>query len=322
MLTIAGSKVTQNLTDFPVYVEITNTELQTQLKLEELSFKRRNGAVVENLSYEIQSFEKPMGRLRAWVRLPQLTTAAENVFELQYGDVSVASPPNAAEVWRNGYRAVFHLESASNPIAESRGMFPGTARALQPQASKEGKIGRGVAFDNNRNGVIAFANPITGSGPSTVSVWVRPLAPNGKEAMVIMGAGVKNQARWFQAQFDVNQVGVGLYDNDWLNTGIDLVEEQWTHLHWTYDDEVSHLYQNGQRVGMHEHEEAANTQGTDAWIGNSHSPGFDNDAGMNGTLDEIRISNVARNAAWIAAEHANQTDPAAFTTTATPQAMP
>lgn len=320
VLTIAGSKVTENLVDFPVYVDVTNAELRTQLDLNQISFRRRNGAVVESLSYEIQSFEKPMGRLRAWVRLPLLTNTAENTFELQYGDASVAVLPNPAEVWRNGYRAVFHLESAGNPIADSRGTFPGTPANLQPNAARDAKVGRGIGFDNNINGVISLANPITGSGPSTISVWVRPLEPINKEAMVVMGAGQPNQARWLQAQFNEDQVGVGLYENDWTNTGLDLVEQQWTLVHWTYNNQVSRLYQNAQLVGSYTHTSAANTQGTEAWIGNSKTQGFDNDAGMNGTLDEVRISNVERSAAWIAAEHANQNTPADFLTVAAPQA--
>lgn len=322
VLTIAGNKVTQNLTDFPVYVDLTNPELQTRLDLNQLSFKRRNGALTENLSYEIQSFEKSAGRLRAWVRLPQLNNTADNTFELQYGDASVASPPNPADVWSNGYRAVFHFESASNPIVDSRGTFPGTPANLQTQASQEARLGRGIVFDNNRNAYIRISNPITGSGPSTISAWVRPSNPLNKEAVVVLGNGQQNQARWLQAQFIGTQAGIGLYNDDWTTTGFTLPVQQWTHLHWTYNSQQSRLYQNAQLIGVHTHQSPANTQGEEAWLGASQSNGFDNEATLNGILDEIRISNVERSAAWIAAEHANQTDPGAFTTVAAPAALP
>lgn len=322
VFTIASGKVVESLTDFPVYVDVTNAELQARLDLVQLSFKRRNGAVVEPLSYEVESFEKSAGRLRAWVRLPIVLPFADNVFELQYGDSSVASPPNPADVWRNGYRAVFHLENATNPIADSRGTFPATPINLRPNAAQEGRVGRGISFDNNVNGVISFANPITGAGPSTISVWVRPLTPINKEALVVVGAGQPNQARFLQAQFNQDQVGVGLYENDWLNTGLTLDEQSWTLLHWTYNNQVSRLYQNAQLVGTYNHTSAANTQGTQAWLGNSKSAGFDNDAGLNGTLDEVHISNVERSSSWIAAEHANQSNPNSFAIASSPQPLP
>lgn len=322
VFTILSGKVREGLVDFPVYVDVTAPELQTQLALDQMSFKRRTGAAVEALPYEVESFEKAVGRLRAWVRLPMILSTADNVFELQYGDSSVASPPSPAEVWRNGYRAVFHLESATNPIVDSRGVFPGTAMNLQPMPSVAGRLGRSIAFDNNINSSIAFANPLIGTGPSTISAWVRPLTPLNKEALVVMGAGQPNQARYLYAQFNQNQVGVGMYENDWLNTGILLEEQTWVLLHWTYNNQVSRLYQDGVLINSFVHSTPANTQGTQAWLGNSKSAGFDNDSGLNGRLDEVYISNVERSAGWIAAEHSSQFSPTSFAIASSPQPTP
>jgi hypothetical protein len=40
--------------------------------------------------------------------------------------------------------------------------------------------------------------------------------------------------------------------------------------------------------------------------------GFGTNMGLNGIVDEVRIADTARSAAWIAAEFANQSDPAGF----------
>jgi hypothetical protein len=43
--------------------------------------------------------------------------------------------------------------------------------------------------------------------------------------------------------------------------------------------------------------------------------------GLNGAVDEVRIANRVRSAAWIAAEQANQSAPAAFYTLGPEEAL-
>lgn len=296
--------------DFPVYVDVTKSELQTRLQTDQMSFKRRvAGSTTESLPYEVVSFDKPTGRLRAWVLLPRLSSAADNVFELQYGDISVAEGTNRPDVWRGGFKAVFHLESANNPIADSRDTYPATGTVIANNASLPGKLGQGLYFDNNQNCNVSFANPITGSGPSTISAWVRPNGPLGKESLVALGDGAASRARWLSAQFNVNQVGLGLFNDEWLNTGVEVENQAWKLLHWTYNNQVSRLYLDGELVGTHTHANPANTQGAQAWLGNTRAAGFDTDACLRGTLDEVRISDVERSAGWILTEFKNQTEP-------------
>lgn len=308
--------------DFPVFVDLTDNELKTLLSTTQMSFKQRSGNTIENLPYEIQSFDKGMGRLRAWVLIPKLDVA-DNVFELQYGDASVAVLPNPPEVWRNHFKAVFHLESANNPIAESRQVYPGTQNAIPGNATTDAKLGKGIDFDNNRNCYISFTNPIKGNGPSTISVWVNETNPIGKESLVQLGTGNAYQARWLNAQFNNNEVGLGLIGSEWLSTGLNVNGQGWKLLHWTYDNKVSRLYQDAAPVGTpFTHANDANTQGDGAWLGNARGAGFDEDACLNGIMDEVRISDVARSAAWISTEFANQSAPTTFVTHAAPAAMP
>lgn len=323
-LTIAGTAVSEALMDFPVYVDLTQNDFKAKLNPTQLSFKRRVAGAIENLPYEVQSYEAATGRLRAWVLLPQLSNAAENVFELQYGDTSVAAAPNPPEVWRNHYKIVYHLETASGPIPDSRGLAPATPASLKRDASTTGKLGKGVEFDNNRNGVVTFTNPILGSGPSTISVWLKQGTPDGKETLVVLGTSMLAQARWLYSEFDNDQAAVGLTGDDWLNTGEDLDGSDWTLLHWTYNNKVSYLYRDAELVGdaAHTHANAANTTGTVGTLGNARGAGFDNDAGLRGILDEVRISDVQRTSGWIAAEFANQSDPTSFVTASQPQMLP
>jgi hypothetical protein len=54
------------------------------------------------------------------------------------------------------------------------------------------------------------------------------------------------------------------------------------------------------------------TAGATGLIGNAPSPAFGGTNGMDGTLDEVRIATVTRDASWIATEFANQSSPGTF----------
>jgi hypothetical protein len=56
------------------------------------------------------------------------------------------------------------------------------------------------------------------------------------------------------------------------------------------------------------HSGGINTQGTAGTIGNA-ATAFGTNMGLNATLDEVRIINVARSASWLAAEALDQTSP-------------
>lgn len=323
-LTIPAAKVTSDLQDFPVYVEVTNDDLRTALDPAKMSFRQRNGGTVSSLAYEVQAFDKPQGRLQAWVRLPLVSATAATTFELQYGDAAVAVAADANAVWSNHYVAVFHLESKTNPIVDSSRNSPGTAMNLDDNQLGNGRLGRAIDFANDNGAVISFSNPITGPGPSTISAWISQRNTNGKDAVVVLGTGAATQARALHAEYDNNQIGIGLSDIDeWSNTGRTVQTAGWKLLHWTYDAAQSYLYLDGtQSAGPFVHTQAAATAGTGAWLGNVKGPNFDQNAALNGALDEVRISDVARSAAWMAAEFANQSAPQTFMTASAPQALP
>ena len=90
----------------------------------------------------------------------------------------------------------------------------------------------------------------------------------------------------------------------------------WTHLAGTYDGSALRIYLNGEQD---QHSLAATGQ-IDYGTSNDVAIGYDSiyessvTEGWVGLLDELRISNVARSADWVAAEFANQSSPSMFYT--------
>ena len=64
------------------------------------------------------------------------------------------------------------------------------------------------------------------------------------------------------------------------------------------------------------------TAGTAGYIGYAPEPAFGNPTGMNGSLDEVRIATVPRNAGWIGTEHNNQASPGTFYSVGAEQPAP
>lgn len=331
-LRIPAAQVTGPLTDFPVYVDLNDTVSRADLKAElgatatNLSFRLRTDAGTTALAYELASWDAATGRLTAWVKLPTLeaTAGADTDFELLYGLPEVAVAPNPPAVWSNGFLFVFHLDSLTGTTFANaaNSSANGTAININGGRLKAGQLGPGVEFNNN-NQVITFTNSITGSGPSTFSAWVLQKITTDNDSLIQIGDGNASRARFFYTRYNSNNLGSGLYQNDWV-TGTNIQNQGLKLLHWTYSNQVGNVYVNGAAVGgsPNTYANPADTTGTDGRIGNANSPSFGTNMGLDGLVDEVRIANVARTADWIAAEYANQNAPASFVTVMPPDDAP
>jgi trimeric autotransporter adhesin len=323
-LRVPSGKVTAPLSNFPVYVDVSSGDLKSRLSATaaQLSFIHFDGSA---LAYEVQSWDAAAGRLRAWVKLPALDPSSETRFELRYGNDSVKAAPDPAGVWANGSKAVFHLEQApvnDLPMVINSAAFsnPGTPTAMEGNDLVNAQLGRGYDFDAATEQV-AFTNPITGGGPSTISFWFNDGDPTigFDETILVLGTAATSQARWIYNEIDLNKFPVGLQGDDWAKptvpalTGLTLV-------HWVYKDQQSRLYLNGVETpgGPFAHASPAATAGESAVLGNT-PPSFGASHGLRGVVDELHIADVDRSAAWIAAEFSNQKEPATFVIASAPE---
>jgi hypothetical protein len=330
-LAIPPTEVQGPLTDFPAYVELSDTISINDLKMHvdatasNLSF--RVPGVEMPLAHEIAEWDPATGTLIAWVKLPviEANTGEETVFELRYGTPEVAAAPNPPMVWSNGYLAVFHLDALVGGTTFVNSLGPdgnGTAVNVNAGRMKPGKLGMSVEFNNN-NQVITFTNPLTGTGPSTFSAWVSQRMTNNNDSIIQVGDPMTNRSRFLYSRYNGNNIGNGLYANDWV-TSTDIRNDGFRLVHWTYNARQGRLYVGGAPEGnpFTYAMPGADTAGTDGRIGNAKSPEFGNDMGIEGTVDEVRIANVARSAQWIEAEFRNQNQPIVFVGRQAPEEIP
>jgi hypothetical protein len=205
---------------------------------------------------------------------------------------------------RFGSTAYTHHDSTSN---NNNGQANGNLNM-----NVTGRIDGADSFD----GVSAYINcgdspTLKGMTGLTVEAWVRPNAV--RESGIVAkwnswapGAG----GSYILWQSGTGSVGWGvitetstayLYDTPMLQPG------EWYHLVGTYDGSQIKLYINGTQAGTPTSitgRIASNTY--PCYIGRYTTP-F-----MNGTIDEVRISNVSRSADWIRTEYNNQENPSTF----------
>jgi hypothetical protein len=90
-----------------------------------------------------------------------------------------------------------------------------------------------------------------------------------------------------------------------------LMASTWTYLVSVVDraTNVLRLYQNGSEVGT---APSISTVGSITSSQNLYFGQYSSGTPWNGTLDEARLSNIARSASWIATEYTNQNNPSSF----------
>jgi hypothetical protein len=322
-IVIDKSHVTGALDNFELYVDLSDADIAAAARADghDIYFTDSNGAALD--------FERELwsgGHLIAWVRLPHLDMSANLTIYVDYGDVTRASSPDPAATFAN-YSAVWHLDDSlsSVAVADTTGGHAGTALGLATSAQMAGQLGGSIAFDGSGNQRISFTNPVTGTGAHTISAWVNQQTVTTISAVVTLGTNATDQARFLYGSYAGNNVGVGLYNDDWTNANQDLKGAGWKLVHWTYEgpNKKSHLFVDGVEImPAKTFAGQANTPAGTGYIGYAPEPSFGNPTGMLGQLDEVRISTTMRTPAWCAAEFANQSSPGTFYAVGAEQASP
>ena len=270
------------------------------------------------LSHEIESYDPVTGTINFWVRVPVLSHTNDTVIYMQYGNVAVtASQEDITGVWDGNFKAVWHLKGSPLSGADSTAnAFNGNV--LGPSATP-GEID-GAGNFSGASQYIDIGNLGARPTAGTISMWVKaPVLANFPDAFTtgpLGGAACGNAAIRFELHAD------GYFG---ANTGADnatcavnfagpAFTNSFTPNIWHFAVVTWDSSANAESV----YYDGSNSQ----TITNSLFPsgfgavkigvGWDTSRYWNGQIDEVRMSNTARSADWIAAEYRNQTSPATF----------
>jgi hypothetical protein len=329
-ITIDHTKVacTSDVSDFPMLISIQNDpDLMTTA----------NGGHVENsngydiiftawdgttpLLHEVEKYDGAAGTLVAWVKIRTLKSNEDTVIYMHYGNSDItSSQENAAGVWDSNYVGVWHLSESSGNALDSTSY--GTSGAVSGTVTRPstGKIGN--AYDFFTNGKVNYGDPAdghldAGTGSWTVSYWVN-IDVNRLTWDAVLNKGYPAWGAGYYVELHnvTNNMFMNINDTVFSQWGasspdVSFTEDTWFHFVAVVDRTANRLrsYKNGSEVGS----PGTNIAGmgsidtADSFgLGNAGVPWFD------GILDEVRISNIARDACWIETEHNNQSSPETF----------
>jgi hypothetical protein len=114
--------------DFPVLVKLTDADLaaHAQSSGNDIFFTASDG--VTRIPYEREKYTSATGELVAWVKVPLLSSTADTILYLYYGNSGASDQQEATSAWNTGYKGVWHVrETGSGVSGEYK---DGTANAV------------------------------------------------------------------------------------------------------------------------------------------------------------------------------------------------
>jgi RHS repeat-associated protein len=273
----------------------------------------------QKLDHEIESYNPATGAVAMWVRLANVSHTTDTVFYVSYGDSTIqTSQENRTGVWDSSYEMVLHLAEAAAPYNDS------TANAYvsgggTPPTPVAGKIGGAQSFDGVSQ-YISYSQAQSPNPASSISMeaWIKTSATTRKGIYGKWASdGTANSDEAYELLYGAGGLPGGLVNAlDGTNAEVDATapinDGNWHHLAVTAPASGSiSVYVDGAPAGSINNSHALLMSAPDRLLVGATSlaagPSF-----MQGSLDEVRISNAVRSADWISTGFANQDSPATF----------
>jgi len=316
-ITIDSSKIDSDLTHFPVAVILDGDtdffgELTSDTDKKKVAFTKADGTT--QLYAEIEQFDATNQKAVYWVSKSDWTisSSSDTEFYIYYdssqsdnttyiGDTKGSTP--ASNVWDSNFLRVYHLTDEKDSSSNTE---HGTRKSATEPSQVDGKIGKALQGDNDDD--YLYASPLNFGYNSvfTVEGWVKTTS-NSVLFMCGCDSSHTNEMGWtLQAKGNgETSFCVARYAGSWYNTFLShsAIDGNWHYLVGVYDAGSMKLYFDGTLEDTNTYSDSSASTGNQnlvfgKWsVNNSYIP-FGNL-----TLDEHRISNIARSAAWIKASY-------------------
>ena len=272
------------------------------------------------LSYEVEDWN-PSGTSYVWVKVPLLEDSTSFV-RAYWGHATQTTGQVLSEsTWDNGFIGVWHLdESAGLRMDSSPCARTGTPSGVTSQSGillGAMEVGSGQYLDAGGNGTgsvpaVRLGLPTSGI---TVEAWVNlDTVVSGSAAMSFVQDNGSVENGWALGTFSTQS----FFALTAARGGLTYLKDpgapalnQWVYMAGTYDGNTMRIYVDGQQVSSSTMEKGyINYQ--DSWLRLGMYKDDNEAVSMDGTLDEERLSSIARSADWIWATWKSIADPAGF----------
>ena len=326
-ITIDHTKVAGSLAGFPVLVSVTDGDLQANAQASGNDILFTDSSGTAKLAHEVERYTSATGELIAWVNVPNLSAGADTVIYMYYGNSAAPAQQNPAGVWDANYRGVWHLQESGNgsaneykdSTANANNARGGNGSAGATPSRVAGKIGYAQSFNGSQliNGSSSGSLPNI-NADQTISFWYEvatnpPTARTNFLTLRTAGGGAANQAVFvgavsgpcasYPSPLGATQWGGACtIDTNAPPAG------SWHYFVFTHAGSTNTLYLDGAQVSTNTAALQTGAIGDYIWGSYTTTPA----ESLTGLMDETRVSNTARSAAWIQTQYNNQGSPATF----------
>ncbi|TFH01201.1 MAG: hypothetical protein E4H14_18830, partial [Candidatus Thorarchaeota archaeon] len=326
-ITIDHTQVAGTLTDFPVLIEITDTDLKTDVQADgdDIVFKLGDEALDFEIELFDQDFNSTHAQLVVWIKIPTLSATEDTIITMAYGN-QYAGPSSSTKTW-DDFETVHHLaDDPSGTVYDSTANnYDGTSFGSMTSGDLvSGLAGNGINFDYDsgtieNSDMINIGQIYTDDWTSfTVSFWVYmdldrdcrvfSKSPTTTTTQHIIASRIATRALTTRLRTD--SLGSS------YNANASFALADWTHFSWSWDATRGTViaYMNGMPVLSQSHSGSNLYDSTDVFViaNNNMANDASNSRFFDGILDEIRLTRSIRSVAWIETEYNNQNDPSSF----------
>jgi hypothetical protein len=314
---------------FPVLVRLTGANADVFTTSKTGADLRFTAADSTPLAYQVERWDTTARKAEIWVTLPSVASTGNTTFNMHYGATGQTSASNGPATFStaNGFQAVWHMNGAATAAEQDA-----TANAYNATptgtTSTAGAVGPARAFDGNSyltalgtaSGKLNFAH----SSAWTISTWVTSTQQLQKSVVTksntqyALQTAYDGDPRWETVEFlNVMQPGgAAVLRGGWphaFSTAADM-KTGWSNVVgvsraaglYTYVDGVlvgTNLY----GVGFNANGTTARTTANDVVIGGMfESATAALTRGWDANIDEVQMSDVARDSNFIRLAYATQ----------------
>jgi len=318
--------ITSNLTSFPALLSIQDNNLIISGTCADkvyypngpnYDFAFYDQTTGSECYYQVESYNQTTGTLLVWVQIPTLTYATNKTITFYYGSTSPSTTHNTAfyqNTWASDYKAVYHFNETNYTGSTTDGTangHTGTVNGMSATNLISGKIGNAYSFNGSSTSISNSGVNITGS--FTISAWVKLSVLNlDQKVMTNQAAAGSSTGGYKLGVYSTNipEVESPTIDRGSTPTPAAFASGAWHYIQGVYNGSSVSTYVDGSQ-----YEIASTTTGptstTPFYIGVGEGG---NQYYFNGTIDEVRVSNVGKTSDWIKAEYVDQNNPTTFTT--------
>jgi len=305
-IVIDHTKVVKNLYNYPILYVNRSDSFAAHARADGYDFRFVNYDNSSRFHYELESYVSATGNITAWVNVTNISSQSDTKLWVYYGNAAANTRPvDERYTWDSHYIFVTHMnDSTTSKVFDStrNALFTGTKTdgANQPIVTP-GKFGNCQNFSDDDIAFATGTNLNVGTLDYSCEMWLRP---HSVAALA---------QTWFRYQDGVNKFywymfgGVNNYEYiKWGGTvteamaSTNFIVNNWYYMAYVADRDTSnYIYQNGRSDPLTTNTGDGNANNVQLNIVFQFGRNAPATSQYYGRADEVRFSNIARNASWV-----------------------